>query len=68
MSNYGEIDLMAAPAAVTVVADLDLGVQMIDETVARIPYCSVKIPYCSVRIPYCSLKLNAKDARVLMAL
>jgi hypothetical protein len=61
MSNYGEIEMKIATAPAVVAAELDLDVRMIDETVARMPYCAVKMPYCS-------LKLNAKEARVLVSL
>jgi hypothetical protein len=61
MANYGEIDVKMLDMTSVVECELDLGIEMVDDTVARIPYASVKIPYAS-------LKLNAKDARVLMAL
>jgi hypothetical protein len=51
MSNFSEIELMSDEAS-TIEADLDLGVRMIDEPTAVMPFCAVALmPFCAVNAP-----------------
>jgi hypothetical protein len=77
MINLYNSDLIVADVDASV-RELDLGIEMVDDSFARSPFCATarspfcattRSPFCATaRSPFCSLKLNAKDATILMGI
>jgi hypothetical protein len=55
-------DMMVVEREITIEAELDLGVAMIDEIAVRVPFCATS------RVPFCSLKANAEGAKALLSI